>query len=98
MIFLVCDNSRRALSRYFHLENMIKNVGKTSAKLMKKFDQAGGSYENFDKIIGETAEKMYALMEKIVEESENSEAIGDDAFIEEVYLRYTQRREPFTNE
>ena len=97
-IISVCDNSRRALSRYFHLENMIKNVGKTSAKLMKKFDQAGGSYEAFDKIIGETAEKMYALMEKIVEESENSKAIGDDAFMEEVYQRYTHRREPFTQE
>ena len=65
---------------------------------MKKFDQAGGSYEAFDKIIGETAEKMYALMEKIVEESENSKAIGDDAFMEEVYQRYTHRREPFTQE
>jgi len=98
IIFIVCDNSRRALSRYFHLENMIKNVGKTSEKLMKKFDQAGGNYEEFDKKIGETADKMYSLMEQIVEESENSKAIGDDAFIEEVYQRYMHRRDPFTQE
>ena len=65
---------------------------------MKKFDQAGGSYEDFDQIIGNTAEKMLALMEKIVDETENVKNIGDDAFIEEVYQRYIHRREPFTQE
>ena len=65
---------------------------------MKKFDQAGGSYEEFDKIIGETADKMHSLMQEIVDQSENSKTIGDDAFIEEVYQRYIHRHDPFTQE
>jgi len=94
IIFIVCDNSRRALSRYFHLANMVNVVGNNVEKNQVKLDDCGQSFEEFDNVIGSAADDLYQELATI-RDNIGATSFTEDAFIKELFTRYVNRDDPF---
>ena len=77
---------------------MIKVVGKTDPKNLKKFNECGESIENFDKIIGDTAQKLLDQIENLRINSTDADRIGDATFIDFLFNRFLKREYPFKME
>ena len=77
---------------------MIKVVGKTDSKNLKKFEECGESIDNFDKIIGQTAQKLFNEIENLRKNSTNAKNIQDQVFIDFLFNRFLKRDYPFKME
>ena len=111
IIFIVCDNSRRALSRYFHLANM----GKSCVTMFQRFYFVFGLVN----VVGNNVEKNQVKLDdcgQSFEEFDNvigcaaddlyqelatirdnigATSFTEDAFIKELFTRYVNRDDPF---
>ena len=87
---LVCDNARRTLSRYLHLEYMYLN-GKN--EIRKRFEDIGNTLELFNERLNQTIDELGEVFQSI------KDYLKDPSSTEELVSvlmnRYEQRQRPF---
>ena len=69
-------------------------VGNNVEKNKVKLDECGDTWEEFDTIIGETADKLLVQLTEI-KNSVDASSFLDEVFLEELFNRYVKRMEPF---
>merc|ERR1739838_11234 len=94
IIMIVCDNSRRSLSLYFHLANMVNVVKNNVEKNQVKLDECGQTFEEFDTVIAKAADDLFEELTLLMKNT-GASSFTDDAFIEDLFHRYVNRDEPF---
>ena len=65
---------------------------------MKKFEECGASLDNFNDIIGQTADNLREEIENLRKNSTNAQNIGDEIFINFLFDRFLKRDYPFKME
>ena len=73
---------------------LVNVVGNNVEKNQIKLDECGQTFEEFDKIIGTTADDLYQELSTI-RDTIGATSFTDEAFIEELFKRYVNRDDPF---
>ena len=91
LVNIVCDNVRRTLSRFLHIESHAKSSGKNSA-WKKRLKGLGSTLDGFNLKLSKSIKTFQAFLNQVKQNEGNGTMEG---LIEALLIRFRRRERPF---